>query len=240
LRNTRLLIIVGAAALCCLLLYFFKGPALLSLVLRLLRAAAANGEQLRQTIAETGPLAPLSFIVAQVLQVLIAPFPGEATGVVGGYLFGAWPGFIYSTVALTLGSALAFSLGHLFEHTLRRKYATTKAYRRFNHLVAKGDFTIPFILFLLPGFPKDLLCYLLGMSIMPLRVFIFIAGVARIPGTLMLSFQGAKVYEGKFQEMFILLLVMISVSLPCYLLRHKIIVLLNRHHQKTENQGQQR
>jgi uncharacterized membrane protein YdjX (TVP38/TMEM64 family) len=57
---------------------------------------------------------------------------------------------------------------------------------------------ISFILFLLPGFPKDSLCFLLGFSHMPLKLFLIICTVGRLPGTLMLTLQGAKVYEGEY------------------------------------------
>jgi hypothetical protein len=59
---------------------------------------------LKQTLNEWGILAPVFFILLQALQVIISPIPGEATGFLGGYLFGAWGGFIYSTIGLTLGS----------------------------------------------------------------------------------------------------------------------------------------
>lgn len=229
-----LFILFGVAAAVCLLLYFFQGEKLLTLILRLLQATLANGEQLRQAILEYGPLAPFIFTLVQILQVVFAPIPGEATGAVGGYLFGAGPGFIYSSIALTIGSGLAFSIGHLFKDALQHRYQTTKAYRTFNHLVCKGDFVIPFVLFLLPGFPKDILSYLLGMSSMPFRVFLFVAGVARMPGTLMLSLQGAKVYQEQYHQLLLLAVISVVVSLPCYLFRKQILAFLNRFNKKEE------
>jgi uncharacterized membrane protein YdjX (TVP38/TMEM64 family) len=159
----------------------------------------------------------------QTLQVLILPGPGEASSILGGYLFGAWAGFTYSTIALTLGSGLAFIVGHLFADAFRNRFAGTKVYRRFNHLVFKGDFAVPFILFLFPGFPKDSLSYLLGLSTMPFKVFIFIVAIARMPGTLVLSFEGTKVYEGNYFEFLLLLAFSAIVTVPCILYRKKIL-----------------
>jgi len=45
------------------------------------------------------------------LQVIIAPIPGELTGILGGYLFGQWVGLLYSTIGLTVGSVAAFAIG---------------------------------------------------------------------------------------------------------------------------------
>jgi uncharacterized membrane protein YdjX (TVP38/TMEM64 family) len=45
------------------------------------------------------------------LQVIIAPIPGELTGILGGYLFGEWVGLFYSTIGQTVGSVAAFGVG---------------------------------------------------------------------------------------------------------------------------------
>src|SRR3989304_95117 len=70
-----------------------------------------NDKALPRDAKQAGPWGPLVFIGLQALQVVVAPIPGEATGVIGGYLFGTLPGLIYSTIGLTLGSCLGFGLG---------------------------------------------------------------------------------------------------------------------------------
>jgi uncharacterized membrane protein YdjX (TVP38/TMEM64 family) len=206
-----------------LILHVFWGESLLNQALFHLENVMTDGTRTRETILSFGFLAPLMFMVLQILQVLFAPVPGEATGILGGYLFGAWPSFIYSSIALAVGSALAFAIGHLFADAFRGRFSKTKIYRKFNHLTFKGDFVIPFVLFLFPGFPKDSLSYLLGLSTMPFKVFIFIASIARMPGTLMLSFEGAQVYERNYLELLILLVFSAIVALPCYLYRRQIL-----------------
>jgi len=226
----QILIALGLlGAICGILLAIIWDDAFLTQGLLNLQNALENGDRLRESILAYGPLAPIIFIVLQVLQVVFAPIPGEATGVLGGYLFGAWPGFLYSSIALTIGSGIAFAIGQLLSSAIKRRYKETKFYKRFNHLVYKGGFVIPFVLFLLPGFPKDSLSYLLGLSFMPFKVFLFIAGVARMPGTLMLSLQGAKVYEEAYVELLLLLLVSLAISVPCYLYRKKILAVLSQY-----------
>lgn len=206
-----------------LVLHFFWGESLLSQVLFRLEDVTTNSTKAREAILAYGYLAPLMFMVLQILQVLFAPVPGEATGILGGYLFGAWPSFLYSSIALAIGSALAFTIGHLFADAFRTLFSKTKIYRKFNHLVFKGDFIIPFVLFLFPGFPKDSVSYLLGLSTMPFKVFIFIASIARMPGTLVLSFEGAQIYEGNYLKLLILLFFSAIVAVPCVLYRKQIL-----------------
>ncbi|MEW6221275.1 MAG: VTT domain-containing protein [Thermodesulfobacteriota bacterium] len=185
-------------------------------------------EALREKFLGFGFLAPLVFMGLQAFQVLAAPFPGEATGILGGYLFGVWPSFFYSTLGLTAGSMIAFAVGHFFGHLLLPWFERSDHYRRFNKLIRKGDFVIPFILFLIPGLPKDFLSYVLGLTTMPSRVFLFITGVARMPGTMMLCLQGARVYEGNWQAVAGLLALTVLVSLPSYLFRHQLVLWLAR------------
>ena len=206
-----------------LLLLMLWEETLLSQALFHVQDMMKNGTRLRESFLSFGYLAPPIFMFLQVLQVLFAPVPGEATGILGGYLFGAWTSFLYSSIALAAGSAIAFAIGHLFADAFRDRFKQTKVYRKFNHLVFKGDFVIPFVLFLFPGFPKDSLSYLLGLSAMPFKVFIFIATIARMPGTLVLSFEGAQVYEGNYFELLVLLVFSAIVTLPCYFYRKQIL-----------------
>jgi len=73
---------------------------------------------------------------------------------------------------------------------------------KFDFLMERQGALISFILFLLPGFPKDYLCFVLGLSRMPLKLFLLICTVGRLPGTLLLNLQGAKVYKGDYYGTF--------------------------------------
>ena len=215
-----------------LVVYTWQHNEVLYTLLFHLQNSMVKGEEYRQAILGYGFLAPLLFVGLQVLQVIFAPIPGEASGAFGGYLFGAGIGFVYSTIGLTIGSWIAFAIGRLLSDLIRKRLEHAKIYKKFNHLVEKGDFAIPFILFLIPGFPKDSLSYMLGMSHMPLPVFLFVAAVGRMPGTLLLSFQGAQVYEKDYWSLALLLLISLAVSLPCYLYRRRILIWLTQlgHH----------
>lgn len=198
-----------------------------------------KGEQIRSSIESHGHWAPLLFIGLQTLQVIFAPVPGEASGLIGGYLFGTAAGFFYSTIGLTIGSWIAFTAGRLFDDIVRRRLHQTKTYTRFNHLVSKGDYVVPFILFLLPGFPKDSLSYLLGLSSMPLPVFLFMTGVGRMPGTLMLSLQGAEAYSGNYQRLFLWTVLSMGIVFLCYFYRRPILRFLHLYQQRNNKKDKE-
>jgi uncharacterized membrane protein YdjX (TVP38/TMEM64 family) len=158
----------------------------------------ADKEWIKHLLKKAGVLAPLFFIIIQSLQVVFAPIPGEATGFIGGYLFGVPLGFVYSTIGLTLGSVGAFLLARWLEEHVVARWIPKEVLRKFDFLMERQGALISFILFLLPGFPKDYLCFVLGLSRMPFKLFLVISTVGRLPGTLLLALQGAKVYQGDY------------------------------------------
>ena len=100
----------------------------------------------------------------QILQVIFAPVPGEATGFIGGYLFGTIKGFLYSSIALTIGSWINFAIGRFFGERYVRKLIPPAKFEKFDRILKHQGVIIIFFLFVFPGFPKDYLCLFLGLS----------------------------------------------------------------------------
>ncbi|MDO8945450.1 MAG: VTT domain-containing protein, partial [Desulfobacterales bacterium] len=140
-------------------------------------------EYVRQFVVDYGWWAPFIFMGLQVGQVLFAPIPGEVTGLLGGYVFGALSGFLMSTVALTAGSMLNFAIGRLLGERFVRRFAGSEMYQKFNRLVQYKGVLVIFLMYLVPGFPKDYLCMILGLTSLPTSVFFVVTTVGRIPGT---------------------------------------------------------
>jgi uncharacterized membrane protein YdjX (TVP38/TMEM64 family) len=165
----------------------------------------ASKEKIRAWLDSLGPLAPVGFILLQALQVVVAPIPGEATGFLGGFLFGALPGFVYASLGLTLGSTLAFMVSRRLGARIMNRLTGTGRFEKFDALFEKNGALIALLLFLFPGAPKDYLSFLLGLTTMPFKVFVVLVTLGRMPATLMLTLQGAQVYQGNYWTFFILL-----------------------------------
>ncbi|OPY78664.1 MAG: TVP38/TMEM64 family inner membrane protein YdjZ [Syntrophorhabdus sp. PtaU1.Bin058] len=180
-------------------------------------------KKLKIFIASFGPYAAFVFVMVQALQVVFAPVPGEVTGFVGGFLFGNVSGVILSTAGLTIGSIVAFGIARMLGMKFVEKIVKKEYIDKFNFFVTHKGLYITFIFFLIPGFPKDSLCYLLGLTRMRLIDFILMNVFGRLPGTLMLTLQGSAVKEGKYQAFFLLLVVSILLTFGLYLARNHII-----------------
>ena len=158
----------------------------------------SDRDRVRDFITSFGWGAPLVFMGIQILQVIFAPVPGEATGFIGGYLFGVFKGFLYSSAALAVGSWINFSIGRFFGVRFVRKMIPAAKFQKFDSMLKRQGIIVLFLLFVFPGFPKDYLCLFLGLSTLPLKVFILLATVGRMPGTFLLSLQGAYLYEENY------------------------------------------
>lgn len=188
-----------------------------------------NREEIRDWIMGYGMFAPLAFIALQAGQIILSPIPGEATGILGGFLFGRWEGLIYSTTGLSLGSWAAFLISRKFREFIKPWLLGSTTYERFERLVEHQGVFICFMLFIMPGFPKDFLCYLLGLSRMNWAVFFFISSVGRIPGTVMLSWQGAEIYSGNIAGLLVLLIITAVFAAPAWLYRDTIYKWMEQH-----------
>jgi len=152
-------------------------------------------DYIRNLIESSGRGGPLIFIGLQLLQVLVAPIPGDIVVFLGGYLFGAWWGIGLSTLGQFLGSLLNFYIGALLGKRLLLRLMGNDLYCKCNGLVqGKGAVAI-FLFFLLPGFPKDTLCLFLGMTRMPIGLYLTLSTVGRLPWLVAVNLQGAAVLE---------------------------------------------
>jgi uncharacterized membrane protein YdjX (TVP38/TMEM64 family) len=184
-----------------------------------------------------GPFSIVVFIGIQVLQVLIAPIPGEVTGFIGGYVYGIFLGTLYSTIGLTLGSSLAFALSRTLGMPFVERIVSQKIIHQYDHVMAHQGTWVAFLLFLIPGFPKDALCYVLGLSHIRTRTFLVIATVGRLLGTLMLSVQGYCLRNNQDNAFIIITVISMIIFVLGYFLGKKWFKKYHRHHPASRQTG---
>jgi uncharacterized membrane protein YdjX (TVP38/TMEM64 family) len=121
-----------------------------------------DNQYMKDKLVEWGAAAPVIFIAIQALQVIIAPIPGEVTGILGGFVFGQWLGLVYSTIGLTIGSLAAFALGRWLGDAYVRNLVSEETWNKLGFIVEAEGTILCFIIYLIPGLPKDIICYLSG------------------------------------------------------------------------------
>lgn len=186
-------------------------------------------------IKDFHPYDVVAFILLQILQVIAAPIPGELTGFIGGYLYGPFLGTVYSTIGLTLGSWLAFGLAHFFGMPLIERVVKQDIIEKFDHFMEHQGVLVSFFLFLIPGFPKDYLCYIMGVSRMQFWVFLVISAVGRLLGTIMLSITGSSARNGNYLLLSLFVLAGIGVFVAAYYHQEKLLAMLKKKSKKPDD-----
>ncbi|KAB1192008.1 TVP38/TMEM64 family protein [Haloferax sp. MBLA0076] len=186
----------------------------------------ADPRQLRVVLLDVGPLAPVAFVAVQVLQVLLAPVPGQALGFASGFLFGAFWGTVYSMVGIVLGTALAVAIARYYGRPYVERVITDDALALFDDVVADHGLAVLFLIFLVPGLPDDAICFAAGLTDIPIRRIVAVAAVGRLPGFLLVNLAGSAAANGDPVLVVVLVSVLVSASVFGYLYRDRIMAMV--------------
>ena len=139
-------------------------------------------ERFRAWVDASGLWGRVAFVGMVIFQLVIAIIPGEPLEIGAGYAFGAVEGTLLCLLGIVLGSAMVFLLVRRFGMRVVEVFFSTEKIRgaRFLHNSRRLK-TVTFIVFFIPGTPKDLMSYFIGLTDMRLRDWLLITGVARIP-----------------------------------------------------------
>lgn len=156
-------------------------------------------EDFRAYIRSFGAAGWLILLGLQVIQVFIALIPGELLETAAGYIFGPILGTLLCYAGLAIGTTAVFLLTRRFGTKMTEIFISREKINdlRFINTAEKRDRMI-FLLFFIPGTPKDLLTYFVGLTDIKLGSFLVISLVARIPSVLSSTFGGYMLGEGHY------------------------------------------
>ena len=157
------------------------------------------------------------FVMIQVLQVVIAPIPGQAAAFAGGFIFGFWKGWGLTTLGLVIGSFIAMVLARLLGMSLVRKIVPDAVIKRFDSVISDGGYMTFFMIFLLPALPDDAVCFLAGLTKLKLLPLTLVSLLGRAPGMAVLSLTGAGFAGGFTLSVQVLFGVMMIASVLLWL-----------------------
>lgn len=125
----------------------------------------------------------LIYIVIQAVQIVISVIPGQAFQFAAGYLYTFFPGLLFSLIGAALGTSVSFCLAKVLGkdaiHLFLGEEKTAYYVERLN---SKRAYAIVFLIYLIPGIPKDIVSYAAGVSEMRWRPFFTFSMLGRIPG----------------------------------------------------------
>ena len=189
-----------------------------------LLATEEGRELICEKVEGYGVFAPLVFVFLMALQIVIAFIPGGPLELIGGMLFGGWLGLLCTVVGAVLGTVAVFFLVKRFGRPLVLIFVSEEKLQRFKFLQDEEKLELwVFILFLIPGIPKDMLTYLVPLTPMKGKHFIPLSVLARFPSLAASVLVGDSLADGRYRMCIIICVVAAVVCFAGYRLKNHLM-----------------
>jgi uncharacterized membrane protein YdjX (TVP38/TMEM64 family) len=180
---------------------------------------------LKEWMSVFGSFEVLIFILIQAFQVIIFIVPGELVEIAAGFLFGTTLGSIYSILGIALGSAASFIIARFLGYDFVRWVVPEQMFNRWDVFIneEKRGGTVLFLLYFIPGTPKDALGYFAGITPVSYLKFIFISMFARLPAIVFSAYIGANIEQKNYTTAFTVSVIAGIAFLIGFIYRDRII-----------------
>lgn len=159
-----------------------------------------NPDSLALWIEDAGIWGPIIFMLLNTVQVLLAIIPGGPFEVAAGALFGPWTGTLMCDMAMTAGGMITFFFVRKFGMKFIELFVERKEIESVKFLHTNEKYTsLLFLFFLLPGTPKDLMCYVVGLTDIKWTTWLLINFIGRFPAILLSALGGSALGAQKYE-----------------------------------------
>ncbi len=167
------------------------------------------------------------YMILQVLQVIVAIIPGGVIQILGGVLFGGFWGTILSAAGILLGTLIIYLMVKYFGKPIVEAFFDDKIVKRFGFLQdSKKLELVIFVLFLIPGIPKDLLTYIAPLTKIKMCNFLVLSTIARIPAIIMSTVFGSSLSDGNIFTAVVIFAIVAVLGIVGILYKDKCIDML--------------
>lgn len=154
----------------------------------------SNPDVFRPWIENLGWFGPAVMVAITILQVVVAFIPGEAVEIAAGFTFGAIPGMLLCLLGSVIATCIIFPITKKFGRRITQLFVTEEQLDslKFIHDTKRRNLLV-FILFLIPGTPKDMITYFIGLTPMKLGQFLILSTIGRIPAVIASTIGGSAI-----------------------------------------------
>lgn len=171
----------------------------------------------------------LLIIGLQIIQVVICILPGQPIQFAASYMFGVGWGFLLSIIGAVIGTIISFYLAKLLGSDAMHLFFDEDKIKDYQRKLNSGrGLLLAFLIYLIPGIPKDLVSYAAGISEMRFRPFLLVATVGRSPGVLGSLLLGHFFGRENYRAIAILSVIVAAILLICFIKREELIGFLDR------------
>lgn len=123
-----------------------------------------------------------------------------------------------------LSSAFVFMVVHRLDAPFVKDMVSEKWMDKFERFEKSGKLElIVFVLFLIPGMPKDIFTYLVPLTDMRMRTFLLLSNVGRIPGILVSTYAASGLVDGNVWQSIVILAALAVVAVVCVIFREQLM-----------------
>ncbi len=174
-------------------------------------------------------IAFLLIIGLQIIQVVICVLPGQPIQFAASYMFGVARGYLFSIIGAVIGTAISFYLAKLLGSEAMHLFFGEKKVKEYQRRLNSGrGLLLAFLIYMIPGVPKDLVSYAAGISEMRFRPFLLAATVGRSPAMLGSLLVGHFFGKQNYTAMIIVTVAVVLLLLICIIKRKELIGFLDR------------
>jgi uncharacterized membrane protein YdjX (TVP38/TMEM64 family) len=194
-------------------------------------------DEINQFLLQYKTASIFAYIGLQIFQIVVSVLPGQALQFAAGYAYGFWLGLLYSIIGVALGTVITFYLARLLGKGALHVIFGEERFSKFVHtLNTKRSFIILFVIFLIPGIPKDLFTYAAGVSEMRVVPFLLLSLTGRMPAMMGSVMMGKMFYNGSYIGLIILGAVAVVLFIMGILHRDKLLVWTDRFYSRMMNE----
>ncbi|WP_068785710.1 TVP38/TMEM64 family protein [Paenibacillus phocaensis] len=215
-KKTVVTLLLALTLILCIGLLIYYSSALIEIM--------SSMDNFSAYIRSTGHWGPVMFILFQILQIVVAPIPGEVVQIAGGYIYGVTLGSLYTTIGLILGSAMAFYFTRFIGRDSISKILQKKKYKWMAFIHDEKKFSVfLFLFFVIPGLPKDLLVFVAALTSMSSFRFFLILIVGRLPWIIASAAVGSTIQMQQYSIAIIISVIAVIGFVLGYIYKDKIM-----------------
>lgn len=175
----------------------------------------------------------LIYLGIQVLQIIISVIPGQFMNMAAGWLFSFPIAFFLSVAGAIIGTFLTYHLAKLLGRKAIKSFIDPVKYNQFmKRLNSKRAYVAVFVLYLIPGLPKDILGYLAGISNVKFIPFLFLSIIGRMPALALSVMIGSMVHKEIYTGVVIISVAMVVIFIWGVISRKRVLHFVDHGYEK--------
>ena len=190
--------------------------------------SADSADRMITYLKNNESVAALLIIAIQAFQVVVCILPGQPIQFAASYMFGILGGLVLSLAGAVVGVVISFYLAKILgSEAVHVIFGEDRVNDYHDKLRSGKGLTIAFLIYLIPGVPKDLVSYVAGISEMRFLPFLLVSTVGRIPGMAGSLFFGYFFREKNYPGMVAVCIAMGLLLLVIFMKRKDIFRMLD-------------